>query len=383
MATKENIVTSLSKDSKKWLDEAVAESEKNEDTLFIESCNIGFDLALTNGLGIPVGSSVLFYADPGCGKTTLLGDVSRRVIKKAKDEDKPFKVLYLATENSKELLKALGLDEYMSSGDFLYVQKELCWRQVETFYEAVLQGYGKYKDVKLIIIDSVNNVLSDANLTKSVADGDFGTKAKERGSFYGKFLGRCAEKGVTSFFIAQVRQDQSAGMYGDPKKAAASWADLHNVEMIVKCSKKSDATETAKIEVNTAFGKIQDQPKWIMKLHSSATNCKNRFFRGFPAEVLVVKGKGVDNTYAARKLLEANGYIKKAGGWFTFCKELQESLNFPSNNLRANDCNKYVRDNMGALIEMLKEAGQYKIEVSEETIEEDTDVENNTSESEE
>ena len=365
----DNAVMSLSKESKKWLDIIAEESEKNIETQFLETHNIGFDLALTNGLGIPMGSSVLFYAEPGCGKTTLAGDVSRRLLNGAKDEE--FKVLYLATENSKELLKSLGLEEFMLSGKFLYIQQEFCWRQIETIYNAILTDYGKFKGVKVVIIDSINNVLSDANLTKSIADGDFGTRAKERGSFYSKYLGKCAEKGITSFFIAQVRQDQAAGMYGDPKKAAASWADLHNVEMIVKCSRKADKVDAAKVKYDTAFGDYEDQTKWVMKLHSSSTNCKNRFFKGFPAEVLVVKGKGIDNTYAARKLLEANGYVKKSGGWYSFKDEIQEKFNLPNTKLRASECNSYIKSNLESFINLLKETDRYRIEVSEEIIESD------------
>ena len=371
----DSVVMNLSKENKKWLDNIADASEKNLDTEFLETQNIGFDLSLTNGLGIPVGSSVLFYAEPGCGKTTLAGDVSRRLLNKAQTKgDDEFKILYLATENSKELLKSLGLGDFIASGKFIYIHQEFCWRQVETIYNAVLTGYGKFKGVKLIIIDSSNNVLADAELTKSVADGDFGSRPKERGRFYSKYFGMCAEKGITTFLISQVRQDQEAGMYGDKKKAAATWVDLHNVEMILKCSRKSDKVDASKVKYNTAFGEYEDQTKWVMKLQSSSTNCKNRFFNGFPAEVLVVKGKGIDNTYAARKLLEANGYVKKTGGWYSFSKELQENFKFPDSKLRASECNTYIKENIKDLINMLKESDQYKIETSKEVI--DSEEEN-------
>lgn len=359
----------LTVDTKKMLEDDVNRSKADLDMEYMETCNVGFDLALTNGKGVPRGCSVLFYAEPGCGKTTLLADASRRLIQQAKDRGETFKVLYLASEGSKELLKKLGLGPYIESGDFIYIEKSLCWRMVETYYEAVLQGYKSYKDVKLIIIDSINNVLSDANQTKSVADGDFGSKAKERTSFYGKYIPQCLEHGVSSFFIAQVRTNTDAGAYGDPKRAAASFPDLHNVEIVVKCGKKVSATETKKVEIKTVFGTTKQQKKYIMTLNSSAGGCKNRYFEGTPSEVMIIPGKGIDNTYAVRMMLEGNEYIKKSGGWYTFHESLCESMGAPTTKLRVAEVNKFVYENMGAFIDLLKGANQYKLDISETDIE--------------
>ena len=264
MAEEKKVV--LTVDSKKLLDDIANKSMKDMETKFTETCNVGFDLALTNGKGLPEGTSVLFYADPACGKTTLLADVSKRLIQVTEGSEEPFKVLYLASEGSRELLKLIGLGPYMESGQFIYVERPLCWRDVETFYEAVLQGYKNYKGVKLIVIDSINNILSDQNQVKSVADGDFGTKARERTGFYAKYLPRCAELGISTFLIAQVRQKPEAGMYEDPKKAAASFPDLHNVEIVIKCSKKVSKTETKKVVTKTVFGEVKEQTKYIMSL---------------------------------------------------------------------------------------------------------------------
>ena len=270
---------------KSMLDTSIEESKNDRDTEYIETCDVGLDLALTNGLGLPLGASVLLYAEPGCGKTTLLGDTSRRLIAQAKQKGEPFKVLYLASEGSRELLKKLGLEEFMRSGDFIYVEKPLTWRLVETYYEAVLQGYKAYKDVKMVVIDSINTVLSDQNQIKSVADGDFGSKAKERTGFYSKYLPRCAEKGVATFLVAQIRNNQDATTpYASKEKAAASFPDLHSVEIIIRCGKKTSLTETKKVVVKTVFGEVKEQKKYVLSLNSSAGNCKNRYFQGTPSE---------------------------------------------------------------------------------------------------
>jgi thiamine-phosphate pyrophosphorylase len=194
MAKKSSTIASFTQDQKAWLNQVISE---NKPVTYIETGNVGLDLALTDGKGLPMGSSTLFWAKPGSGKTTVVVDTSKRLIKKFKGTDTPFKVLYLAVEDSRGLMTALGMDEYIESEDFLYVSNRLCWRQVEMLYEAVLSGQiEKYKDVKLIVIDSINNVLSDQNVKNSAADGDYGTKARERSAFYSKILPLCKEKGA-------------------------------------------------------------------------------------------------------------------------------------------------------------------------------------------
>ena len=90
----------------------------DKDVEFIETGNIGFDLALSNGKGIPVGASVLLWADPGCGKSTILADVSKRLLKRSKKNNIPFKVLYIVfiTSLKYSISSSLFPDKYI----FLY-----------------------------------------------------------------------------------------------------------------------------------------------------------------------------------------------------------------------------------------------------------------------
>ena len=347
----------------------VLECNKKErlETHFIETGNIGFDLGFSNGLGLAEGSSALFWADAGIGKTTLVGDICRRLLDKAHNAGTPFRVLYIATENSKELLKDLGLEKYMVSRDFLYLgETQICWRDIEKLYTAAILGTKKgFENIKLIVIDSVNTVLSDANKDKSGADGDFGSKAKERSNFYAKYLPLCSEKGITSFFISQARQKQDAGMYEDSKKAAVSFADRHTVEVIFKCTKKAFRTGDGKVKIKTVNGDYIEERKYILTLNSSATDCKNRFCKGLPSEILMIRGEGADNSYPLRKLLEFNGYIKAKGAWYTFDSEIVQLIKAPENNLRLSAVDDCIKNNMGTLVEFLKERGQYRIDSPE------------------
>jgi RecA/RadA recombinase len=360
MVTKSEI--SLSNEQKSMIDNALKQTKPVE---YIETGNVGLDLALTDGKGLPMGSSTLFWAKPGSGKTTIVADASRRLIQAAKNRGEVFKVLYLGVEDSKELMYSLGMGEYMESGDFLYVGQSLCWRQIETFYEAAIKGYGKCEGVRLIIIDSINNVLSDQNMKNSIADGDYGTKARERSSFYSKFLPLCKEHGISSFFISQVRKRQNAGPYEDQNRAAVSDVDLHNVDIILKCSSFSDKTDASKIEEETAFGKDKVASKCIFKMDSKAADCKNRYFKGNAVELLFEKGKCVWNYYTIKKLLTGNKLIKGTGGWYTFDPDICASFNIPENKLRNTEINNIVQEHAGDFVELLKKMGKYKVGIKE------------------
>ena len=45
------------------------------------------------------------------------------------------------------------------------------------------------------------------------------------------------------------------------------------------------------------------QKRYVLRLDSAAANCKNRFFKALPAEVLVVKGEGIDSVIGSGSYL--------------------------------------------------------------------------------
>lgn len=375
MATKKSsALASFTADQKAWLSDIISEDRPVK---YIETGNVGLDLALTDGKGLPMGSSTLFWAKPGSGKTTVVVDTSKRLIKQFKDTDEPFKVLYLAVEDSRGLMTSLGMDEYIASKDFIYIQRRLCWRQVETLYEAVLSGqFEQYKDVKLIVIDSINNVLSDQNVKNSAADGDYGTKARERSAFYSKILPLCKEKGLSSFFISQVRKKQNVQtQWEDPNRAAVSDVDLHNVDIILKCSASSKSTDATDIVETTAFGEDKVFLKRVFKMDSKATDCKNRYVPGNAVELLFEKGKGVLNFYAVKKLLEVNKLFKGSGSWYSFDPEICSTFEIPTGKLRREEANAIIQKHVGDFVELLKKMGKYKVKANEVEVAAEDDIE--------
>lgn len=347
--------------------------EIEPDTAFLETGNIGFDMALSNGLGMPIGSSVLFWAPPACGKTTLLADVSRRLLAAHKAKGELFKVLYIAVEGSRELLKKMGLWEYYLSRDFLYVERSLCWRQIEQMYDMVLADKGMYAGVKLIIIDSVNNILSDQNVKNSIADGDFGTRSRERGNFYSKYLPMCKMKGISTFMIAQVRQNQDAAnnRYAEKKKAAASDADKHNAEIIIKCSADTSCTDVVKLVEETAFGTEKSVERYIMKLDPLVSSSKNRFDRTHKCEIMIEKGVGACNYYALRKILILHKFIKKNGAYYTFDEALCKAFGFPAKSMYKDPLDDIIASHVKELVTFLKEMGCYSVVAADRTTREE------------
>lgn len=362
MATKAKF--SISAEQKSMLEKAL---KKAEPTQFLETGDVGLDLALSDGKGLPMGSSTLFWAKPGCGKTTVVTDACKRLIQAAKSRGEKFQVLYLAVEDSRSLMSALGMDEYIDSGDFIYHAQGFKWRHIEWFYQGVLNHCKGYEDVKLIVVDSVNNVLSDQQSEKSIADGDFGTKARERYAFYQKFLPLCKEEKISSFFISQVRHNQNAKTPYDPSdKAAVGDGDLHNVDIILKCTASSSGNDASKIEEETIFGTEKVSSKCIFTMSSQATYCKNRYTRGNKVELLFEKGKCVWNYYTVKKLLLGNKLIKSpTSGWYTFDPEICSTFNISENKLRNSEVNQIVQDHVGDFVSLLKKMGKYKVGIRE------------------
>ena len=359
----DKVGATLTQEQKKQLENLV---KVEEPVQYIETGDVGLDLALSDGKGLPIGSSTLLWAKPGSGKTTVVADACKRLIEKFKKKGEIFKVLYIGVEDSSGLLSALGLDPYRASGDFLYAKGQICWRQVEGLYTQVLNNDGIFAGVKLVVIDSVNNVLSDQNTKNSVADGDFGTRNRERSNFYSKFLPLCKERGISSFFISQIRKKQAvASPYEDPNRAAVSDVDLHNVDIIMKCTASTNTTDASKIIEKTVFGEDKVASKCIFKMDSKATDCKNRYIRGNAVELLFEKGKKVHNYYTIGKLLEGNKFIKKNGSYLQLDPELCKAFKLPEGNLRRAELNKILEDHAGDFVGFLKKIGKYKVSIKE------------------
>lgn len=365
-------------------------NEEGEESRFIETGNIGFDMAISNGKGIPLGCSILFWGSQGCGKTTLFADVARRLIEKGKKNNEPFKVLYIDVEGSEFLTldSRLGLKKYYHSCDFLRTDGKdhetgeihpITWSLIESMYDAILAEKPGFKDIKLVIIDSINNVLSAQQEKNSITSGDFGTRAKERSNFWAKYLPQCKQKKVSTFMISQARTKQDAVLspYVSKEKPAGSFADFHNADVILKCIKASASShdDSAKKVTLTAYNETKDQDRFILVLDPTAEGSKNRIARTYKCEVLIEKGFGAHNFYSLRKILEFHGFLKKNGAWYQFAKELIKGFNLPDKKMNREEVNKILRQNEELFVKFLKETDCYSIvSKTEDIAESDIDM---------
>lgn len=373
--------------------EEVKTANKPKPVEFVESGNIGLDLALTNGRGIPLGSNIMFFGKPGHGKTTIFGDMICRILNNYKKAGIPFRIHYIDTENSRELLESLGAFDFVYDNEEYMPQQLIYHPNVQTFEQAedildriigkivkeklvVDKNDNWRKDIKLIFIDSMTNLISNSQLANAVNKADYGDNAKARKKFYLKYLSRLREFGSTTFWTSQVSVKQNAGTYEDPNKIAASEFDQHNMEIIIKLVKSTDSkrTELKKVTIKTIDGEQEVQTRYITKLYpGQAQYTKNRFGQDIPVEILVKPGKYVINTYTIKNILEMNKCIKKVGKeTWSMSDELASFLgpdvitdDINIKEIPVKTFNTICSYNVGKLVMFAKQNGIYSVTVGE------------------
>lgn len=363
-------------------------AKKNEEgtqlsSEYIETGCVGFDLALTNGKGIPAGSMISMFAPPGVGKTTISADILYRVLDKMESEKKDFKAVYIDVEGSRELLRSMGLQRFIDSGSLLLkdtdaLKGDISFDKVEEIYQAVLEGKDEYKNVKMIIIDSLTGVTSKTLLEASVDKADFGSNAKERERFYRKYVPKLKQKKIINIFICQVRRNQGASNnpYASQTRAATSELDQHWMDFIIKFAKKESASNTGitKVKVVTAEGVQEVTKRYLLGMTTKGDGCKNRYGDMPQITMLVERGKRIINTFTMRKLLETLKYVSKEKKTWKFHSDLCTLIgheDYIDKELTEYECNTAIRENILVIKKFLKDQDLYKAVISEETIEDD------------
>ena len=355
-------------------------------TSFRETGCIPMDLALTNGRGLPEGSSILFYATSGCGKTTIYADMTKHLLERALEKGESYKVVYVDVEGSRELLLSMGLGPYIASGDLILKEGAITFAQLEELYTKILSWHEdpenpkndeEYKDVKAVIVDSLTVVQSQALIEKAVDDGDFGSNAKERIRFYPKYFSRCKAAGVTNLYITQIRVAQGAVAFAEQTKAAISSSDMFYFDIVMKGTKSEKAQKDAeKVTVNTAFGKMEMQSRCVVTIKSDKGSwVKNRYGHFPEVSILLEFGKRVVTSYTVREMLINLGYVTdKGSGYYLIGQVINDILggNYETTkNVRKKEVNIMVSQNLETIVQFLKSENRFRILDTQEDIYDD------------
>lgn len=344
-------------------------------TTFRETGCIPMDLALTNGKGLPIGGSVLFYATSGCGKTTIYADMVKHLLERASSKGEDYKVIYVDVEGSRELLLSMGLGNYIISGDLILKEGAITFAQLEELYTKVLAWYEdpdnpkndeEYKNVKCIVVDSLNMVQSQTLMDKAVDDGDFGSNAKERSRFYPKYFTKCKTYGVTNLYITQVRVNVNGTAFSEATKAAISPSDKFFFDIVIKGAKSERAQKDAeKVTVNTAFGALDMQDRCIVTISSGKGEwVKNRYGHFPEINLLLQYGKRVISAYTLREMLVNWGYIKEKTGYYTVSAPLNEAMGWdfdPEKSVRKKAINSAISADVDKVVLFLKAEDKFMI----------------------
>lgn len=298
--------------------------------------------------------------------TTLNGEVAKRLILKHRNLGIPFKVAYIDIENSLDLLKSLGLQEFIESGDLIHIPGVVTYEELEEFYKDIfLKRVKDLEDVKLVIIDSITAVTTEKKEEMSCEGAEFGLKAKANTAFMEKLAPKSLQYGVTTFLVNQMRDKQNAGMYEEKEKRQGGKAQGYYATAIVRLTKKtSKADKDIKpIKIQTAFGEVEVQKKCIVTLKSDGADLKNRYGKMQPVDILIEYGKKVHNWFTLRNMLIGLGYIEQAGARFNISAELEPEKTDKTFSLK--EVNTFVGQNIGRLVEFLKSRNQYRVNLEE------------------
>jgi len=298
--------------------------------------------------------------------STLNGEVAKRLILKHKNLGIPFKVAYIDIENSLDLLKSLGLQEFIESGDLIHIPGVVTYEELEEFYKDIfLKRVKGLEDVKLVIIDSITAVTTEKKDEMSCEGAEFGLKAKANTAFMEKLAPKSLQYGVTTLMINQMRDKQNAGMYEEKQKRQGGQAQGFYATAIIKLTKKTSKVDKdiKPIKIKTAFGEVDVQKKCIVTLTSDGSGLKNRYGKMQPVDILIEYGKKVHNWFTLRNMLIGLGYIEQSGSKFVVSEELGPEKADKSYSTK--DVNTFVGQNIGRLVEFLKSRNQYRVNLEE------------------
>ena len=168
----------------------------------VKSELLSLDIVL-GGQGIPLGKTIEIASASGVGKSTLLLHVSRNLCRQG------YRVVWLDTEyaTDDELLRKMGLMDYKD--DLFNIFQVGTFEEVEKILDTLMPT----GQVQFIVLDSLANLTSAANLASTVYNKDIAKSvenkqvagdARSQTMFMKKYKTMCAKNNITMFFVNQL-----------------------------------------------------------------------------------------------------------------------------------------------------------------------------------
>lgn len=300
---------------------------------------ISLDIVL--GGGYPKGNLIEVTSETGVGKTTMLLQVAKNLIKKG------IKVAYNDLENGVEdsIIEGMGLKEYKDSGHFK-LSSPRTFDELEEVFDELLVPNPPYP---VVVIDSLTAAMPGKLEGISITEIQPGLQARLESALLQKYKSMLRKTGVTVFMICQMRtkfdfrgksESDTAG-----SKAVSFYSDMR---IRLKIGERMMRKEmTAFGERLVPYGNIAHI--WSLKNRSERPDIM--------IDIPIIFGVGVSNIMTLKEVMSVNGMITGGGGG-------NFAIHFKGEDtsVRGTEAlNAWIRDHRDDVYETLKTGGFLKL----------------------
>lgn len=312
---------------------------------FMSSGSVVFDAVISEGRGIPSKKFIQITSGSNLGKTTLCLHIAKMACANGKT------VLYIDSEkgvNNSQII-GLGLDKYL--GDTFLLHQVSTFKEAEECIDAVLDYPSQ--DLAYVMIDSITDLITEAQIEKSVEDAEVAIDARMISKFLRKYRAKLftADTNASFIFINQVRVKMN-NMMGASIKGSGGNAQEFRMDILLEMRKK----EKLKRKISTLEG--EKEVAYGSHVYLSAPE-KNRYSPPNVEGVLtIIFGKGVSNIVAYQRLLTSKGLLthKGAGNYVLTLPDKEEMTCRGRDKLEG-----LIKDNLADIKKWVDSIGGYQL----------------------